>query len=269
MKYGMFFALVVLTQVVVAFPCQAKELGEGYSCTDGKVFKKNKEVSVKKAKTAIQNKITNLGGSKKNKAKRNALKAVKTAIGACPSSAGGGGNGTELTGNIDDISAGPLDTGTFNGTYTLNGVTYGAQFRIDDRGFKIAYGLKLVANPYFLATQKEFFFDSGSYISIPAEIAASVDNSAFETLQNVTALGNVSSTVRKFTGKQRDEFRITVVTDNIPAGNRVDPNAARFEITFLSEVIIGNDYKFSGTCTVFNDAGGVLSSGPIVMIKPD
>ena len=268
MKRLLILALAFFVSGLINFPAQADNLGEGYTCTDGKIYKKGKEVSLKKAKAAIQKKIDNLGGSKKNKSKRNALKAVKAAMTACPNSTGGGG-GTELSGDIGDISAGPLDTGSFSGTYTLNGTSYTAVFRIDDRGFKIVYGLKLATNPYFLASEKEFFFDSGSYIALPATINAKVDTSAFENLQNVTALGNVSSTVRKFTGKQRDEFQITIVTDSIPTSNRVDPNAARFEIKFLSQVIVGSDYKFSGTITVFNDAGATVSSGAITMTKPD
>ena len=62
----------------------AKDLiGSGYYCENGVILKGNRGVKLGIAKNAINNKIAALGTSKKDKAKKAALKGVRAGLTSC------------------------------------------------------------------------------------------------------------------------------------------------------------------------------------------
>lgn len=82
-KYlGPVFFLTLL--IVSSTECYSQEIGGGYSCSDSKIIKKNREVKLSKAKSDIQNKIAAVKGtSQRAKDKRADLKQIKSNLTAC------------------------------------------------------------------------------------------------------------------------------------------------------------------------------------------
>ncbi len=92
-------------------------IGSGYFCSGITIVnKRNKTVKLSVAKRNIQDKITALGNSSKNKSKRDALKAIKASLTACS-------NGTFLPGDI---------AGTYTGTLTRTSAAVGSSLCEDD-----------------------------------------------------------------------------------------------------------------------------------------
>jgi hypothetical protein len=83
-KRTLFSALVTVAFTLIPPVSFADtDIGQGYKCSQRKILKNGKEVTLKKAKQSIQTKINNLGNSKSDKAKKAALNAIKKAFTTC------------------------------------------------------------------------------------------------------------------------------------------------------------------------------------------
>jgi hypothetical protein len=263
------FKILFFTTLILVFPplSLAEDIGGGYTCTDSKILKNNKEVKLSKAKNAIQDKIDAIkGNTQKAKSKRAALKTIKSNLVSCSKGTfdGGGddgGGGTELSGTVNDVEQSTV-RGVYVGGYTVGGVKKYLTVGLESVGY-IKISIIVMADGLFVAEDKEVYcrFDFGT--PLPATTTAVIPNPDYN---KVAKLGTVTCTVKKFTGKLHDEFQVEIKNDSILSENRVNPDIAKFNFTMKStQERLYDAIKLEGTFTASNDAGQEVTSGPVLV----
>jgi hypothetical protein len=242
------FFLMCLASLISVFTLansHAADLGSGYSCDGGKIFRKGKEVRVANAVSSVQSQIDKLGSSKKNKSKKATLNALKKALKNCsksvvgtPTPAPGGGA------IVDSVYGARARTGFFN-TGPISGF-----------GDTPAFGtiqIKRDSNATYLITftigengtgSQRFFgdFEPGPFSDFSG--TEKMPFSKSDASQGGTKTISVESS------------KITFTFDNIAAG--ITRNGAT--ITKVEVVLtLAENNGYTGTLKYFNGATAVVS----------
>jgi len=236
---SVFLFVLCLTNPVYA----ATDLGSGYSCDGGKILKKGKEVKLSKLVATIDTQLSNLGNSKKDKAKKTVLKALKKSLKDCsknkptPTPAPGGSSVSSVysSRNLGNSTrSGPISGFGDAPAFAL------LQLREETNGsFLISISIGENA-----PTSERYFsdFEPGPFVQIPGTASLPYTTS--------TPQGASTKTITV------EATKVTFRWSNIPAGSTNNGSNVTEVIVVLT---LGENNTFTGTLQYVGGVSGSFS----------
>lgn len=220
-----------------------QDLGQGYSCQDGVIFRKGKVVSLGKAKRALKKKISKLGKGKKKKAKKQILKQVRRNVVDCVKNSDdmddSGGQSpvkNDVRGVFENRNV------SFTGKYGA-GPVYQILLGVSDDGTNVTLRFQIDGTPNSFTGTADFSYVLPGNQEIP--VSTSVENEK---------LGNVTLTISPY----GEKYQMRIENDSIPLESRTPDNKVN------NYIFLFFDNDFSKTSIEYNgDFEGYGSDGKV------